>query len=115
MPLKPGRALAAGFFKDAVSIKAGESKVLSDLYRVCPIVTEGIVQVKLYAEDGSLISSSDTLVDLERHQSFPRAELSLKIEGGKLIVSSDKAIRSTEKSLFQKNKIGFFLDKLTLL
>jgi beta-mannosidase len=83
-------------FDIPVSIESGESKVLTDLDRVCPIVTECAVQAKLYAEDGRLVSVSDTLVDLERHQSFPRARLTLRTEGDELIVTTDKYAHCVE-------------------
>jgi hypothetical protein len=79
-----------------VSVEAGQSKVLSSLDRICPIVTESVVRARLYTSEGELITGSDTLVDLERHQSFPRAKITAHIEGDQLIVETDKYAHCVE-------------------
>lgn len=86
----------ANEFSIPVSIEAGESKVLTTLDRVCPIVTESVVHAVLTGPDGDVLSSSDTLMDMERHQTFPQAELSLRTEGNTLIIHTDRYAHCVE-------------------
>jgi hypothetical protein len=83
-------------FSCPVFIEPGESKVLTPLDRVCPLTTESVVQAKLFAGDGSLIASSDTLVDIERHQSFPDARITLEAYDDVIIVSTDQYAHCVE-------------------
>lgn len=83
-------------FTIPVSIEPGESKVLTTLDRVCPIVTESVVHAELKDAEGHVISSSDTLVDIERHQTFPRAKLSLSMEEDTLVIHTDRYAHCVE-------------------
>lgn len=83
-------------FTIPVSIEPGESKVLTSLDRVCPIVTESVVHAELLDAAGNIISSSDTLVDIERHQSFPQAKLTLRMDNEELIITTDRYAHCVE-------------------
>lgn len=83
-------------FSIPVSIEAGESKVLTPLDRVCPITTESVIFAELIAPNGMQISRSDTLVDIERHQTFPQAKLTLLLQNDYLLISSDRYAHCVE-------------------
>ena len=70
--------------------------MLTTLDRVCPIVTESVVHAELRDAEGHVISSSDTLVDIERHQTFPRAKLSLSMEEDTLVIHTDRYAHCVE-------------------
>jgi hypothetical protein len=90
------RNRVTGSFRIPVYIEAGQSKVLTSMDRISPIVTESIIRARLYAPDGRLLSRSDTLVDLERHQSFPRAKINAVVEGDELIIGTDSYAHCVE-------------------
>lgn len=98
-------------FTIPVSIEAGESKVLTTLDRVCPIVTESVIMAELLDENGHQISRSDTLVDIERHQTFPQAKLQIRQEGDELIITTDRYAHCVELSGNEDgNEFGWYFE-----
>lgn len=83
-------------FSCPVFIEPGESKVITPLDRICPMTTDSVIQAKLISDEGELIASSDTLIDMERHQSFPDAQITLEASGDELILTTDKYAHCVE-------------------
>ncbi|WP_195542638.1 glycoside hydrolase family 2 protein [Massiliimalia timonensis] len=79
-----------------VQIRSGESKVLTDLDKLCPIIREWALFAELTADDRSQISRSDTFIELERYLSFPEASISLSLDGEVLTLKTDRFAHCVE-------------------
>lgn len=73
-----------------VRIRPGESKVLTDLDELCPIVREEVIYACLTDRDGRQISRADTVLDIERNLSFQEPELMLWPENGMLCIRANR-------------------------
>lgn len=81
-----------------VRIRPGESKVLTDLDELCPIVREEVIYASLTDSDGRQISRADTVLDIERNLSFQEPELTLWAEDGMLCVRANRFAYCVELS-----------------
>ena len=73
-----------------VRIRPGESKVLTDLDELCPMVREEVVYARLEDSNGAVISRADSVLDIERNLSFQEAELTLWAEDGLLCIRANR-------------------------
>ena len=82
-----------------VSLQPGESGILMSLAHLCPIETECVLHAVLTGENGEILSAADSLMDIERHQTFPQAKLTLTCEeDGCLVISADHYAHCVELS-----------------
>lgn len=79
-----------------VFLEPGESKVLTSLDSFAPLPTESVIHARLLSDTGEVVSESDTLLDMERHQTFPDARLTLRSQGDLLYIESDKYAHCVE-------------------
>lgn len=79
-----------------VFIRAGESKVLTDLDRLCPIIREWVLFAELKDEAGIQIARSDTFMEKERYLVFPEAKITMEMENGELVLSTDRFAHGVE-------------------
>lgn len=85
-----------GEFSIPVSIRAGESKVLTNLDPICPIIREWIVYASLTDAEGRELARKDTFIELERYLTFPEAKLELRAQGDELILTTDRVAHCVE-------------------
>lgn len=83
-------------FSIPVSIRAGESKVLTNLDPICPMIREWIIYASLTDGGGRVLARKDTYLELERYLTFPEAKLDLRVEGNELVVATDRAAHCVE-------------------
>lgn len=83
-------------FSIPVLIRAGESKVLTNLDPICPIIREWIVYASLTDADGRELARKDTFIELERYLTFPEARLDLRVEGDEIVVTTDRVAHCVE-------------------
>ena len=83
-------------FSVPVSIRAGESKMLTDLDPLCPIIREWMLYFTLTDSNGQELARRDAYIELERYLTFPEAKLNLTVEGDELVLTTDKAAHCVE-------------------
>lgn len=83
-------------FTIPVSIRAGESKVLTNLDPLCPIIREWIVYASLTDSEGNEIARKDTFIELERYLTFPEAQLDIRIERDEIVLTTDYVAHCVE-------------------
>lgn len=79
-----------------VRLAPGESRVLTDLDEISPILREWAIYACLTREDGSVAARSDTFIELERYLMFPEARLDLSAEGDELVLTTDRFAHCVE-------------------
>ena len=79
-----------------VLLRAGESRVITDLDRLCPVIREWVLFAELTAPDGRQIARSDAFIERERYLMFPDARLSLRQEGDEIVVATDRFAHCVE-------------------
>lgn len=92
----PGRNRIRAEMSIPVRIKSGESKLLCDLDELCPIATEEVLYASLTNDNGNLLTSTTSLMDIERNLTFPEAILTLSIDQGELVVETDRYAHCVE-------------------
>ena len=83
-------------FSLPVSLRAGESKVLTNLDPICPVIREWIIYASLTDAAGEVIARKDTFIELERYLTFPEAKLDVRVEGDTLILRTDRVAHCVE-------------------
>lgn len=94
----PARNCVDREFSVPVRLRPGDSRVITDLSELCPILRENIIYACLRDKDGNIITRADTALDIERNLSFQNAELSLTVENGELCITTDRCAYSVELS-----------------
>ena len=79
-----------------VLLRAGESRVITDLDRLCPVIREWVLFAELTAPDGRQIARSDAFIERERYLMFPDVRLSLRQEGDEIVVATDRFAHCVE-------------------
>lgn len=79
-----------------VSLRAGESKVLTDLDPISPIIREWALFAELRDSAGAQTARSDTFMEEERYLVFPEAKIMMKMENGELVLSTDRFAHCVE-------------------
>lgn len=83
-------------FSLPVVLESGESRVLTNLDRICPVIREWVLYASLTDEAGHEIARSDTFIELERYLTFPEAVLSLTWADDCLTVTTDRFAHCVE-------------------
>lgn len=79
-----------------VYLDPGESRIFTALDDFAPLPTESVLYAQLRSDEGELISESDTLLDMERHQTFPDAKLRVYTKDDCLFIETDKYAHCVE-------------------
>ena len=85
-----------GEFSIPVMLRAGESKVLTNMDPISPIIREWILYAVLTDEEGREIARKDTYIEQERYITFPEACLTMRREGDEVVLTSDKTAHCVE-------------------
>ncbi|MDD3334845.1 MAG: hypothetical protein PHI98_04920 [Eubacteriales bacterium] len=85
-----------GEFTVPVSLRAGESRVLTDLDPICPVIREWVLYASLTTSDGHELARKDAFIELERYLTFPEAKLSLEWHDDTIIVQTDRFAHCVE-------------------
>lgn len=94
----PSRNCVDRAFTVPVRLRPGESKVLTDLDELCPIVREEVLYAQLVDKNGQCISRADSVLDIERNLSFQEPELTLCEEDGMLCITANRFAYCVELS-----------------
>lgn len=98
LSFSPSRNRICRQIKVPVRLRPGESKVITDLEELCPMVREEVLFAQLQDSEGCLIARADTLLEIERNLSFQNAGLTLGAEQGTLTVTADRFAYCVELS-----------------
>lgn len=85
-----------GEFTVPVALRAGESKVLTNLDPISPIIREWILYAVLTDGEGRVIARKDAYIEQERYMTFPEATLTMRREGDEVILTTDKTAHCVE-------------------
>jgi hypothetical protein len=83
-------------FELPVFLRAGESRIFTDLDRLGGIVRECVLHAALVGRDGKVIARADQSFDIERDSYFPPAKLSISSAGGILSITTDRYAHCVE-------------------
>jgi beta-mannosidase len=85
-------------FTVPVRVKAGQSQVVSSLDEFGQFLRKRLIVGRLVKPDRTPVLTVSSFADIERHLSFPDANLTLSSAGNELIVETDRFARCVELS-----------------
>ncbi len=85
-------------FSFPAAIRAGESKILTNLDKLGQIRRELILYACFMSLDGDIVARTNDFLDIERHMVFPDAVIRMESKDGVLEIRSDKFARCVEIS-----------------
>ncbi|MDD3334968.1 MAG: hypothetical protein PHI98_05555 [Eubacteriales bacterium] len=79
-----------------VLLRAGESRVVTDLDRLCPVIREWVLFAELVDTEGRQVTRSDGFIERERYLMFPDPCLTLHQDGDDLLLTTDRFAHCVE-------------------